>query len=194
MYKLHGTAIGVYQNVAQEQKVGYYSTLFFSGSLSLLESDPSECKFGDIENGEVMFVPMPKTEDSANHYVSAGTNGFLLCQGAENPEGAAAYINCAMAAVDATNEFDKETLKNDYGWTDEMIEMRSELYSLAEQNPIFEFGNNVSDDLTLWMSYVSTAALMSYGEGDVGTEWSTTYDTYAEGVNRLVSDANASAK
>lgn len=126
-------------------------TLFYPIGLWAIEDAPSATKnFGDISAGEVMFVPVPCAEDSDAMYVPSRVHGFCICEGAKNPEGVAAWLDCTRYAEldENAHQITIEQFKKDYGWTDEMIEMRDEIYKKAAEHPVFEFAQGISTDLS----------------------------------------------
>lgn len=122
-------------------------TLFFPCGLWGIENTPDSVKaIGDVEAGEIMFVPMPKPDDG-EHYMLSRVEGYALCHNAPNPEGFAAFMNCQKAAIESDAAITQEQLKNDYKWNDDMIAMRDEAYRLAQEKPVFEFAGGISNDL-----------------------------------------------
>lgn len=147
--------------------IGSYLTLFLPRGLYALEDTPENTKtFGSIKDGEVMFVPMPKDPDSDTYYISAKVNGYNLCHNAPNPEGFAAYMTCLKVAADnGGDDIYTEQLKNDYQWTDEMIEMRKKMYDMVIENPVIDVSLGVSSQLrTLMENTVSQASTMTGGD------------------------------
>jgi hypothetical protein len=49
---------------------------------------------------------------------------------------------------DEVREMDNQKLRDDYGWTDEMIEMANTMNEMALENPTFDFYIGVSSDIT----------------------------------------------
>ncbi|MBE6836684.1 MAG: extracellular solute-binding protein [Ruminococcus sp.] len=126
-------------------------TLFYPIGLWALEQPPSVTEvYGDVSAGEVMFVPVPCSPDSDEIYIPSRAHGFCLVKGGKNPEGVAAYLDCARyCEIDgATEKITLRQYKDLYGWTDEMLEMRAKVYELAAENPVFDFYTGVSADLT----------------------------------------------
>jgi ABC-type glycerol-3-phosphate transport system substrate-binding protein len=126
-------------------------TLFYPIGLWAIEDAPSTtAPYGDLSAGEVMFVPVPCAKDSDNMYVPSRVHGFCIAKGAKNPEGVAAWLDCTRYAEidEAAHQITLDQYKNDYGWTDEMLEMRDEIYARAAEHPVFEFAQGVSSDLS----------------------------------------------
>lgn len=126
-------------------------TLFYPIGLWAIEDAPSvTAPYGDLSAGEVMFVPVPCAADTDNMYVPSRIHGFCIAKNAKNPEGVAAWLECTRyAEIDtAAHQITLDQYKNDYGWTDEMLEMREEIYKRAAEHPVFEFAQGVSTDLS----------------------------------------------
>ena len=125
-------------------------TLFYPIGLWALENAPSTTvNYGDVSKGEVMFVPVPCSADSDKQYIPSRVHGFSIVRNAQNPEGVAAFLECCRYAEldEAAHQITLDQYKDDYGWTDEMLEMRETIYELSAQNPVFDFEQGVSADL-----------------------------------------------
>ena len=175
---------------ANGEGLGSYLTLFIPIGLYAIECPPESCKpFGDIEAGEVMFVPMPKDPDSDKTYISAKVHGYSICTGAKNPEGVAAFLDCEQVTNQAEDikQITTDTLKNEYKWTDEMIEMRETLYKMAAETPVFDLQDGVSDELSTYMMTVSEATMISGGNE---TTWTACRTEWEKAVEYVIKDAN----
>ncbi len=172
--------------------LGSYQTLFIPIGIWALEEPTEKTKlFGDIEAGEIMFVPMPKMEDSDTYYISARIDGYNLCTGAPNPEGFAAYMNCLQVARTDARDITLDTLRNDYKWTEEMIDMREKMYEMAAENPVFDIQEGVSPDLSILMETVSQATMISGGNE---TTWTACRNENEKAVEWELKNINNSIK
>ena len=173
--------------------VGSGLTLFIPCGMYAIEDTPAKTKvFGDIKAGEVMFVPMPRLDDSDTYYVSANVNGYLMCKNATNPEGYAALMNCLKVSADEATDIRIQQLKDEYGWTDEMIEMREKVYKMASENPVYDFSYGVSSDLRTLMENTVNQATMVTG-GDTLT-WTACVEKYKKSVDNLIAEAQSEMK
>ena len=130
--------------------LGSHKTLFIPiGIWAIEEPLKKTALFGDMEAGEIMFVPMPKNPASDTYYISARISGYNLCYKAPNPEGFAAYMACVKTATDSdvSTEIFEEQLRDEYKWNDEMIAMRKKIYEMTKENPVFDIHDGVSSDL-----------------------------------------------
>lgn len=135
--------------VANPGNVGLGKTLFFpTGYWALTEvnTEYGLAKYGDVK--DIGFVPIPKCPSADALYVPARINGYMLCNGAPNPEGYSCLMYCEAAANDSkeAEQITKDQYFNEYGWTDEMWEMRETMFDLLKEHPVFDFYNGVSVD------------------------------------------------
>ena len=67
-----------------------------------------------------MFVPLPKDPQADKYYLPAGLEAYMLCKGAQNPEGVMRFMECTLAANsdERTKTMNIDNMKNVYGWTD----------------------------------------------------------------------------
>lgn len=115
---------GEYGWTIYPKRIAEGKTLFYpAGTYVLYPYNNIIQDFGNME--DVMFVPMPKCPDADNYYLPARVSGFALCKGAKNPEGVAAYLNCAMASRDSevAKEIGKRQAFEEYKWTQEQWDM-----------------------------------------------------------------------
>lgn len=168
--------------------LGTYQTLFIPVGLWALEVPlESSAPFGDMEAGEIMFVPMPKDPDSDTYYMSSRVEGYNLCMDAPNPEGFAAYMNCLMVCKDQASNITEETLVNEYKWNQDMLDMRATVYEMAAANPVFDLQEGVSSELSTQMMNVSQATMLT---GGGATTWTQCRSEYEKAVDFLIDEAN----
>lgn len=196
MYDLNHSGLVLDKNLTgwneHPEYIGEGTELFYIGGAYILESAPEIWteKFGNVD--DVMFVPIPKMDGSDKYYVDAGMEAFMLCKGAQNPEGVARFMECCIAAgmdENAAAIADRKS-KDDYGWTDEMIEMKHTIKELAKENPVYSIHTGVPNDLS---------SILDSGEFGIrapfyGYEWSTVRDTLADSVDVLIEEFNSSLK
>ena len=130
----------------QPQRIAEGKTLFWPcATWALWEADLS--KFG--EQGEIMFVPMPRDPAADEYYLPANMDAYALCKGAENPEGAAAFIKCKLIAEkdESALAITEKQYREDYGWTDEMFEMWYKVRELTDANPVVSLHMGLPSDV-----------------------------------------------
>lgn len=141
--------------------------------------------FGD----DAFFVPMPKDPEADEYYTPSGINGYLMVKGGQNPEGVAKFTECKRFSVvnQQVADIAEEQFRNDYGWTDEMMDMKKEAERLSSENPVFDFYAGISSDITLLLD----SAKYGIRAAMAGTPWSETVDSVYDTVNQLIDDATA---
>lgn len=169
---------------AKPAYIGEGKTLFYPCGLYqfYMKADEWKRTFGD----EAFFVPMPKDPDSDEYYIPVGMEAYAFVKGGKNPEGVARFLECKRFVLDDAETLaiaDKQ-MKDDYGWTDEMFEMKESMQSLAEKNPVIDLSKGVSADCgeLLDNSLRLTAR---------GTPWSETYDSINAVVDKYIEEVNS---
>ncbi|MBQ2824476.1 MAG: extracellular solute-binding protein [Oscillospiraceae bacterium] len=169
----------------QIQYIGEGKELFYIGGLYEIESAPDiwTKTFGEIE--DVFFVPVPKDAEADKYYYNAELDCYNLCVGAQNPEGVIKLMECVIAAHSDPDaqEIDNEKHKADYGWTDEMIEMRAEVERLTQENPVRDVYGGLSSDLS---SLISD----SINQPIQGTDWYTVKESIYDTVELQIEEIN----
>lgn len=137
---------GDYGWSAQPNFIGEGKTLFYPCGCWALYNDSWKKDFGD----RAMFVPMPKDPNSSEYYIPCGLDGYVMLKGGQNPQGVAKFAACKRLAItnERANQLGTQQLYDDYGWTDEMVQMRKKLDEMAQANPYYDFFNAVSTDVS----------------------------------------------
>lgn len=144
--------------------------------------------FGAME--DVMFVPMPKCPTADNYYLPARVSGFSLCKGAPNPEGVAAYLNCAMATRDSevAAEIGKKQAFEEYKWTQEQWDMLEKVNEMTAEHPVVEMYNAVSTTIA---EYVNNPMKEGYNSG---ASWVQTRDSIRQPIQMELDTINEKLK
>ncbi|PWJ12569.1 ABC transporter substrate-binding protein [Ruminococcus flavefaciens] len=167
--------------------VGEGKTLFYPIGLYDFYTEKSQwqAKYGE----DAFFVPMPRDPEADEYYIPTGFESYMFVSGGSNPEGVAKYLDCKRFArldEDTKAMADKQFME-DYGWTQEMIDMKDSMQELAEENPVIDISRGVSkdcgdlinDDLRL------TAR---------GVPWNETYDAMSAAVEKYLDKINTDPK
>ena len=151
----------------QPHKMGEGSELFYFCGAWTFELEPSLWTTA-IPPENVGMVPVPCSPDFDTVY-SVIPDGFTLCKGAANPEGVARYAECCIAASinEDTVRITNEKRKNDFGWTDSMIEQYDECVRAAKETPYYDFSYGISDDF--YNSIANTVINGSFNGEDPAT-------------------------
>ena len=172
--------------------IGEGKELFYISGLYEIQSAPDVWTptFGAPE--EVMFVPLPKDPSASEYYVPAGLEAYMLCKGAQNPEGVIKFMECILAASqdERTIAIGNEKLANDYGWTDEMLEMNQKITELTAENPVYDIHAGCPTD----MYNIIDNGEIGIRAAFYGTEWATVRDTLVESVQTYIDEFNNEVK
>ena len=164
--------------------IGEGKTLFYPIGLYdfYMEKDKWTAKYGE----DVFFVPMPKDPEADEYYVPTGLESYMFVSGGSNPEGVARYLDCKrFVHLDPkTKEIADQQFKDDYGWTQEMLDMKDSMQELAEDNPTIDISRGVSQDCgnLLNDSLRLTAR---------GTPWNETYESINATVDKYLEKINS---
>lgn len=189
LYDLYTTgciAIGVGDYGWNEKPayIGEGKTLFYPCGLYELYMEPNIWKetFGE----EAFFVPMPKDPEADEYYVPVGMDSYVFVKGGQNPEGVAKYLDCKRYTLlnKEVREISDKQMVSDYGWTDEMVEMKNNMQELAEANPFIDFSIGVSADC----GEILDDNLRNSARG---TPWNETYETIYATVDTYIEEINA---
>lgn len=162
-------------------------TLFYPCGLWSIQNNPeSSIAYGDVANGGVMFVPMPRMDDSDKYYISSRNDGYHLIAGAPNPKGVVAFLNCMQLCSKETQNITEDQLRNDYKWSEEMIAMRATILDLCKTNAVFDFSNGVNDALSKQLDLKDATTRPNDAK-----DWSTVVDENNISVNTIIADANS---
>ncbi|MBQ7991203.1 MAG: extracellular solute-binding protein [Oscillospiraceae bacterium] len=171
----------------QVQNMGEGKELFFIGGTYQLQSDPStwECQ---IPPEDVRWVPVPGPKDGDTYY-AASASGYCLCKGASNPLGVALYVECELVAGsdEETRAQNEQKQRDDFQWTDIVIEQAREIDKVAAEHPVIEMAGGISSDLTNLLTYADTEGLKASMHG---TDWPSTRDSLNDTVIMLVDEFN----
>ena len=175
---------------ANAANVGLGKTLFYPcgmWALYEIESQYGLKNYAD-EVKDIGFVPMPKCPYVDEYYVPARVTGYMLVSGAPNPEGVACYLYCEAAVVgsEEAEQITHDQYINEYGWTEEMWEMRNTIYDMAEEHPCFEFFNGISARMSDALNNPVKDAYQN------GSSWTTTRESLFDRVQAEVDSANES--
>ena len=164
--------------------IGEGKTLFYPVGLYEFYTEKKQwtAKYGE----DVFFVPMPKDPDADEYYIPTGMNSYMFVSGGQNPEGVAKYLECKRFTMldDATAELGNQQFREDYGWTDEMVEMKDEMNRLASENPVIDISRGISEDC----GKVLDDGMRSAAKG---TPWNETYDMINSVIDTFVNEINA---
>lgn len=151
--------------------IGEGKELFYISGLYEINSAPDiwTKTFGEPE--DVMFVPLPKDPNADAYYLPAGLEAYMLCKGAQNPEGVIKFMECILAANsdDRTKQINRDKSINDFGWTEEMLAMQDKITEMTAEHPVYDLVNGVSPDLNTLVDSGQTGVRAAFQGGDWAT-------------------------
>lgn len=116
-------------------------TLFAMGPSYILDEivsqEEEEQRFGSMDDGEVMVVPLPRDPNGdGEYYIDSMPVGYCLIKGAGNPEGVALLASCdRFKVIDPTViRIDERQKMEVLGWTEEMLTMWNHMYDIANSH------------------------------------------------------------
>ena len=169
--------------------IGEGKELFYISGLYEIEASPDiwTKTFGNPE--DVMFVPLPKDPQAENYYLPAGLEGYMLCKGAQNPEGVIKFMECILAANtdERTLEIARDKHINDYGWTEEMLDMQQKITEMTAENPVYDIHAGCPTDMYNLIDSSETGIRTAFYGGD----WATVRDTLVSAVQTYIDEFNA---
>ncbi len=145
--------------------------------------------WGDIEAEELMFCPMPRSENGdGNYYLASQPCGYHIISGASNPEGVALYTQCERFKIlDPTViDIDRKQLEEIYMWTDEMLQMLDICYEIANSNSIVNFSSGCQSQLKSAISNCIGGTL-----GNNPSTWAQLKEQYGEQIEYYIEELNA---
>ena len=109
--------------------------------------------------------------------------------GAPNPEGFGSLMDCLQLASHSRTATDvsEDQLKNVYKWNADMISMKNSIIELCDQNPVFEFGGGVSNEVTAMTDELKYATM----NGSKTRKWDSVIEEYDEKLNFEIKKANS---
>lgn len=189
LYDLYSTnciAIGVgdYGWNAHPEFVGEGKVLFYPVGLYEFYTEESQwkTKFGE----DAFFVPMPKDPEADDYYIPTRMEAYTFVKGGGNPEGVAKFLDCKRFAIldEDTKTVADQQFREDYGWTQEMLDMKDEMQRIADENPCYDLSAGVSKDCGDLLDQQLRAAAR-------GTPWNETYESLYAAVQTFIDDVNA---
>ena len=160
-------------------------TSFFTGTIEEISA-----VWGDVANNELMFAPLPRDEaGDGNYYLITQIVGYMLVNGATNPEGAALLASCERFKIlDPTvADIDRKQLEEKYMWTAEMLEMYDTCKEIADAHPRAIVTGDMTDNIN---SMVSTFQYGPCRSADPST-WAQVKEEYREALDYYLLEINS---
>jgi ABC-type glycerol-3-phosphate transport system substrate-binding protein len=179
-------SVGDYGWTSRPQYIGEGKLLFYP--VGLYEFYKTKDQWTETYGEDVFFVPMPKDPKADAYYTPVGMEAYAFVKGGQNPEGVAKYLDCKRFCItnDDAREVANSIFIDDYGWTQEMVDMMNEVNKLGNEHPIFDLSKGVSEDCG---EILDTSLRLT----SRGTPWNETFEEINAVVNGYIDDANKSA-
>ncbi|MBR4224030.1 MAG: hypothetical protein IKR73_04410, partial [Oscillospiraceae bacterium] len=170
--------------------IGEGKELFYICGTYVLNGAPEiwTASFGNAE--DVMYVPMPRNEDADAYYLSAGLEAYMLCKGAGNPEGVARFMECILASErdEGMKAISVQQMRDNYGWTDDMIDMYDRLQIMTAEHPMYSIHTGLPADLYDILDNGEVGLRSAF----YGHDWPSSRDEIADTVDMLIGEFNES--
>lgn len=170
--------------VEQPHRMTEGKTLFYPiGTWALWEADLSN--YG--EQGDIMFVPMPRDPEADKYYLPSSMDAYVLCKNAGNPEGAGAFMKCKLIAAKDENALalEEKQYREDYGWTDEMVDMWYTVRKMTDENPVINIHAGLPTDIANTVDDGLKQASFN------GTDWAVTRENMSGMTQTAIDELNA---
>ena len=140
--------VGDYGWTSRDYYIGEGKLLFYPCGLWTLSSEKSQWSktFGE----DVFFVPVPQYDKADAYYIPTNVNAYCFVKGGHNPEGVGKFMDCFRFSKvsEGAQQISDQQFRDDYEWTDEMIDMKNKMNEMALEHPVFDYYNGISTDVT----------------------------------------------
>lgn len=176
----------------QPQMLGTGEQLFYIIGPYAIQRDPKTWTV-EVSPEDIGVVPVPSPAGS-DPYQGAKVNGYALCKGAGNPQGAALFAECEVIGTydERTVAISDRKSLDDYQWDEELLAKMKEIDDLARQYPVVDLSAGCSKDI---------ASLTTDGGDQMGmrsaldgTDWATMRDKISGPLDILVTEVNDKLK
>ena len=150
--------------------------------------------WGDVTEGELMFVPLPRNQNGdGEYYLASIPAGYMLVSGGQNPEGVALYAACErFKIIDPTvDRIDRRQLQDKYLWTQDMLDMYDECRKIILKNSYMYYNGNFIDNLNTAYNHFRD----DIARGGASTSWAQLkehykdqFEYYLDEQNKLIDD------
>ena len=117
------------------------------------------------EEGDVFMVPIPKDPNSDKYYSAMKNDSWMLCGGAQNTAGFAAWTLCSMATAydEELARISDEKIMVDYlGYTQEILDHLRSLQFDGVLTPVFDFKGGIGTDIVTGVTEDPINALTNF--------------------------------
>ncbi|MCM1380817.1 MAG: extracellular solute-binding protein, partial [Muribaculaceae bacterium] len=178
-----------YDWVIQPQMMGEKRQVLWIGGSWEAEGDP-EAWAMKIPPENLGIAPTPNPADAEHPYQAAALEGYVLCKGSANPEGAARFAECTILANvdDAAHEIFRQKRMEDAHWSEELVDRLDEINGLAQQYPIVDLASGCTTQIADAITGSATSLMKAAFHG---SDWASTRESYSDNIELAVSEVDA---
>ena len=101
------------------------------------------------DDDDICFVPFPKMDEADAYYQFMKQDSIMLVAGSKNIEGYKAWIyaNLLASSDEGIKAAAREQSKEEYGWTDELLDRLELLKDPDTFEAVFDFKNGIGQDI-----------------------------------------------
>lgn len=178
--------VGDYGWTSRDYYIGEGKLLFYPcGTWAIgCEKEQWAKTFGE----DMFFVPVPRYEKADAYYIPTNVNAYCFVKGGHNLEGVGKFLDCfryAKTSEGAKAIADQQFI-DDYEWTEEMIEMKDKMNEMALENPVFDFYNGISTDV----SSVMDSSEHGVRATSRGTAWNESVNAIYDQIQNYIDEVN----
>lgn len=172
----------------QPQFMGEGRELFLLWGSWGIMGDPSTW-MNAIDPDDLAVVPVPSPAGS-DPYCAATINGYAICKGAQNPQGAALFAECDIVANndEGANVIADRKKMDDNHWSQEIIDRVKICDDLARQYPVYDLAPGCSTDIASYTVNDSAIGLRAPFHGT--SDWATQREQLADTIELLVKEVD----
>lgn len=176
----------------QPQMLGTGEQLFYIIGAWGIRKDPDTWTI-EVPPEDIGVAPVPSPAGS-DPYQAATVEGYVLCKGAGNPQGAALFAECAVLGTfdERTVAISDKKILDECKWSEEILAQVKEIDDLARKYPVVDLSAGCSKDI---------ASLTTDGGDQMGvrsaldgTDWATMRDKISGPLDILVAEVNEKLK
>lgn len=146
--------------------------------------------WGDMTEGELMYVPMPRDPNGdGNYYLESYPNGYCIIKGCDNPDGVALLVSCMRFKVlDPTVvDIDRRLLEEVYLWNKDMLDMHDYLIDLVNtsESLIMSYDAGMGDTVNNAVSNIE-----GFSHSQNISSWAQVKEAYGDSLQYGIDELN----
>ena len=176
----------------QPQMLGTGEQLFYIIGAWGIRKDPDTWTI-EVSPEDIGVAPVPSPAGS-DPYQAATVEGYVLCKGAGNPQGAALFAECAVLGTfdERTVAISDKKILDECKWSEEILAQVKEIDELARKYPVVDLSAGCSKDIASLTT--DGGDKMGVRSALDGTDWATMRDKISGPLDILVAEVNEKLK